>query len=140
MTETHHADGYLLVVEDDPTLCDKIARVLEAQGYFVHTARDGLEACRYLRELPPPRLILLDLELPCASGWSFLERRRRDPMMTAIPVVVTTADSSGGAWMSEVSVVLWEPVGMEALLAAVTHYAARDDRGAGPVVTSARPN
>jgi DNA-binding response OmpR family regulator len=58
-------NGYrLLVVEDDPALCESIADILRWSGYEVATAGDGESALRVLREAPRPDAILLDLILP----------------------------------------------------------------------------
>jgi DNA-binding response OmpR family regulator len=58
-------NGYrLLVVEDDPALCESIADVLRFTGYEVETAQDGESALRLLREARRPDAILLDLILP----------------------------------------------------------------------------
>ncbi len=58
-------NGYrLLVVEDDPGLCESIADILRDTGYEVETAQDGESALCLLREAPRPDAILLDLVLP----------------------------------------------------------------------------
>jgi DNA-binding response OmpR family regulator len=62
-------NGYrLLVVEDDPALCESIADLLRVTGYDVDTAQDGEEAWRLLQDAPLPDAILLDLVLPRMSG------------------------------------------------------------------------
>jgi two-component system response regulator MprA len=67
-------NGYrLLVVEDDPALCDSIADVLRFTGYEVDTAQDGEAALRRLREAPRPDAILLDLVLPRMNASRLLD-------------------------------------------------------------------
>jgi DNA-binding response OmpR family regulator len=69
------ANGYrLLVVEDDPALCETIADVLRINGYEVATAPDGDAALQALSGAPQPDAILLDLVLPRMSGERLLER------------------------------------------------------------------
>jgi len=41
---------------------------------------------------PPPLVILLDLMMPILDGYAFLEVRRQDPAIAAIPVAIITAD------------------------------------------------
>jgi len=62
-------NGYrLLVVEDDPALCESIADLLRVTGYEVDTAQDGEAALKLLRESPRPDAILLDVILPRMSA------------------------------------------------------------------------
>ena len=77
----------VLVVEDDPTVSEVVARYLEREGFEVETARDGSEAFdRATAE--PPDLMVLDLMLPGMDG---LEVFRRLRAITPIPVIMLTA-------------------------------------------------
>jgi CheY-like chemotaxis protein len=59
----------ILVVEDDPTVCTFVARLLRRQGYRVLTASDGAEALRVAHDHSQPiDLLLTDLVLPNMSG------------------------------------------------------------------------
>jgi CheY-like chemotaxis protein len=115
--------GAVLVVDDDEDLRAMLRETLECERYFVLEADDGKDALEILRVAGAGvvRLIILDLVMPSMSGWELIEILRRDPMLSGIPVLVTTGmpvhgDASGiGATMSW----LRKPFGEKALLAAV---------------------
>lgn len=57
----------ILVVDDDPTIRDMMADLLESEGYSATLIRDGQEALRLLQG-PESYLIFLDLMMPGFSG------------------------------------------------------------------------
>jgi len=77
----------ILLVEDTPDLAQVIARELEAAGYDVIRAGDGLTALQ-LHAAHSPDLILLDWMLPKLDGLEVLRRLRRT---SAVPVLMLTA-------------------------------------------------
>jgi CheY-like chemotaxis protein len=83
----------ILVVEDDASVRQGLASILEDQGYQVAQAADGAEALTYLRghRRERPNLILLDLMMPNMNGWQFCAAQRREPWLAEIPVVLLTA-------------------------------------------------
>ncbi len=64
-----------LVVDDEPLICDLLARFLSRRGYAVVTAGDGKEALEDLRNTRPD-LLLLDIYLPKIDGLGVLESIR----------------------------------------------------------------
>src|SRR5918995_7447870 len=79
----------ILVVDDDPTVSEVVARYLERDGYLVETLADGRTALdRALAE--PPDLVVLDLMLPGIDG---LEVCRRLRALAPVPIVILTARS-----------------------------------------------
>jgi two-component system, OmpR family, response regulator ResD len=79
----------VLVVDDEPTIAEVVARYLERAGYDAATAGDGLEAIRLAGELRPD-LVVLDVMLPEIDGLEVLRRlRERDGART--PVILLTA-------------------------------------------------
>lgn len=92
----------ILLVEDNP---DDEALTLRAFGRSrvdsrIEVVRDGEEALEYLfgtgryasrSEHLPPRVVLLDLNLPKIDGLEVLRRMRTDPRTRALPVVVLTS-------------------------------------------------
>ncbi|MBQ2726718.1 MAG: response regulator transcription factor [Clostridia bacterium] len=53
----------LLVIDDDPIICDFLKIFFESEGYEVKTAGDGIEGLSYFK-MYEPDLVLLDLMLP----------------------------------------------------------------------------
>jgi two-component system response regulator ResD len=67
----------VLVVDDEPTIAEVVARYLERAGYDSAVAGDGLEALRLAAERQPD-LVVLDLMLPGLDGLEVLRRLRED--------------------------------------------------------------
>jgi CheY-like chemotaxis protein len=80
----------VLIVEDEPYLCDLVADVLEAEGHHARKAANGLDALSLVAEAPP-QLILLDLMMPVMDGWEFMSALNSNPAWQDIPVVIITA-------------------------------------------------
>ncbi len=80
--------GSLLVVDDEPFLCDAVAASLRFLGYDVTAAGTGTEALRLAREQRYD-LIVLDVMLPGVSGFDIVTRLRRDGLQ--VPVIFLTA-------------------------------------------------
>ena len=70
--------GLILVVDDEPTITDVVARYLDRAGYTTRVAGDGYEAIR-LAGAERPDLVVLDLMLPGLGGLEVMRRlRERD--------------------------------------------------------------
>jgi CheY-like chemotaxis protein len=82
----------ILIVDDDRDIREILAETLEDRGFAVVTAANGLDALKLIRSLPAaPGVVLLDLMMPVMDGYEFLEERRKDGALGAIPVVIVTA-------------------------------------------------
>jgi signal transduction histidine kinase len=80
----------VLHVEDDPENRLLVRAVLEAEGYTVVEARDGLAGVQAaIRE--QPALILLDINLPAVDGYEVVSILRSLPGLADIAVVAVTA-------------------------------------------------
>ena len=76
--------GYLLIVDDNPSVRTTLSAVLGESGYRVHSAEDGFSALAELRN-GIPDIILSDLNMPGMSGFELLSVvRRRFPAVQAI--------------------------------------------------------
>lgn len=80
--------GKILVVEDEDSVRDSIAELLELDGYTVVAARHGQEALDALAGGAQPNLIVLDLMMPVLNGWEFREAQRSSPDIAGIPVLL----------------------------------------------------
>ena len=65
----------ILVVEDDPSLRETLAEVLEDDGHEVRVAEDGEAALEAIHEWTP-ELIVLDLMMPRMDGYAFRQAQR----------------------------------------------------------------
>ena len=82
---------HILVVEDDSSLANLEAGILEAHGYVVAIASNGEMAITVL-EHTLPDLVLLDLDLSgTINGWDVLQMLRT---YSRTPVLLTSAESS----------------------------------------------
>ena len=71
-----HAPGseMILVVEDESSLRDMTARMLESAGYRVMTARNGEDALELLHDYPAIDLVITDVVMPGMSGPDLAQR------------------------------------------------------------------
>ena len=77
----------VLVVDDDPTVSDVVARYLEHAGYAVSVVADGKVALD-TAITDPPDLVVLDLMLPGIDGLEVFKQLRAH---APVPVVMLTA-------------------------------------------------
>ena len=81
----------LLVVEDEKTLCQTIAKVLRIYGYEVDVCYDGLDAWdQILAERYD--LVILDLNLPGMDGMEVLRRVREEDSETNLLILSARGD------------------------------------------------
>jgi len=80
-------DSRILLVEDDPSIREVTAIGLEAAGFAVTTAVDGVDGLERFRA-DPFDLILLDVMLPRLDGYEVARQVRRS---STVPIVMLTA-------------------------------------------------
>ncbi|HEX2198120.1 MAG TPA: response regulator [Burkholderiales bacterium] len=88
----------ILLVEDDEVDVMNVKRAFQKAHITnpLFVAGNGLEALELLRgsEMPKQRrLVLLDLNMPRMNGIEFLRELRKDPELSATPVVVLTTST-----------------------------------------------
>jgi two-component system chemotaxis sensor kinase CheA len=84
----------VLVVDDQFTVRELQRSILEAAGYRVVTAGDGVAALQQLTVDADIHLVVTDLEMPEMGGLELLRRVRSEPALTSLPVVVVTSLTS----------------------------------------------
>lgn len=77
----------LLVVDDDPNICELLRLHLEKEGYQVKTASDGFEGVSLFKSYDPD-LVLLDIMMPRKDGWQVCREIRE---VSAKPIIMITA-------------------------------------------------
>ena len=83
----------LLVVDDDTRLVGALRRGLEAEGFAVDTAGDGVEAL-WLAEENPYDVIVLDVMLPGVDGVALCKRLRYAGNWTPVLMLTARTDSA----------------------------------------------
>lgn len=109
----------VLVVDDEQPLRDFIRKNLEARGFIVHAAANGLEALAIFNTQPLD-LIILDVMMPTMDG---LETARRIRQSSLVPIVILTALGEEKDKVAALDLgaddYLTKPFGVEELLARV---------------------
>lgn len=77
----------ILIVEDEQILGEIILSKLQAEGYDVTLAIDGIQGLEKIRELYPD-LVLLDIVMPKKNGLEVLSEMKSDEKLKNIPVLV----------------------------------------------------
>ncbi|MCU0525247.1 MAG: response regulator [Elainella sp. Prado103] len=80
----------ILVIEDDPYICESIQDVLEIEGYQTLTASNGVIGVQ-LATSELPDLILCDVGMPEMDGYEVLNILRHHPVANTIPFIFLTA-------------------------------------------------
>jgi len=80
----------ILVVDDSITTRTLEKNILEAHGYHVIIAMDGIEALTELRSQPID-LVVSDTQMPRLDGFDLLAEIKKDPGIAHIPVIIVTS-------------------------------------------------
>jgi CheY-like chemotaxis protein len=80
----------ILVVEDSVGVRELERVILEAAGYLVETAVDGLDGASRLRDAPAD-LVLSDVEMPGMDGFDLTRTIRRTKGWENVPVIIMTS-------------------------------------------------
>lgn len=86
---TTPCQGFVVVVDDEEDARELLRELLEARGYQVATAHDGLEALRIIGSVPRICLMILDLMMPGMDGFEVIERLGE--MSPTYPVWISTS-------------------------------------------------
>ncbi len=78
----------ILIGEDEPSIRESLARVLQSEVYDVESANTGEASISKFRARPCD-LVLLDLNMPAKDGWAAFEGISR--LRPWVPVIVITA-------------------------------------------------
>ncbi|MCK5352127.1 response regulator, partial [bacterium] len=83
----------VLVVEDKASLTQMLQFLFLSKGLSVQIAYNGQEALEKVISIVPS-LILLDIMMPQMDGFEVLEKLKKDPATSNIPVIMLTARKS----------------------------------------------
>lgn len=121
---------FILIVEDDMPLLKVLTRYLQAVGYIVLQASSFYEATEQLAI--KPNLVILDINLPDATGWDVADWL--GSLTRAVPIIVmsgATRPTSRQLQRFGVKAFLEKPFPIEELLSLVKQYAYTPRMSAG---------
>ncbi|MEO5700743.1 MAG: response regulator [Casimicrobiaceae bacterium] len=110
----------VLVVDDETTIADALASVLQKAGYTTRAAYDGAAALEVIgRE--PVDLVLTDLVMTGMDGATLIRWLRSAPETTDLPVILMSmlSEERVFALCSDYSRFLRKPLQFDALFAAI---------------------
>ena len=129
----------VLVIEDEKSICDFIAKTLNASDYKAVTAGSGKEGLAILTSALPD-LVLLDLGLPDMDGIDIIKQTRK---WSSLPIIVISArvqerekvaalDAGADAYITK-------PFGTDELLARIRTAIRHSNKIVDDKVNSTRP-
>lgn len=80
----------VLVVDDSVSIRHTLEQMLSRAGFTVRLARDGIEALDQMLT-QPPRVLLLDIEMPRLDGFELLAIMRGTPALADVRVAMLTS-------------------------------------------------
>ncbi len=87
----------IVVVDDDLAFRREVMEVLEQEGYDVIGFAHGRAALEFLKNSPPPGLVMMDLVMPVMGGWALVRAMHADPNLASVPVVIISGEESNAA-------------------------------------------
>jgi CheY-like chemotaxis protein len=115
----------VLIVEDDQEIRETLKEIVAAEGYHTLEAQNGRVALDLIDRGNQPCLILLDLMMPEMNGWEFLEKRRQNAVIAAIPTVVVTAAGLGATPFGATSI-LKKPILLLELISLIEKHCGKN--------------
>lgn len=81
----------LLIADDDKTSCDMLVKMTRKWGYEPITVTDGEAAWQVLQQQQPPRILLIDWEMPKLNGLQLCQRIRSYTNSDPAYIIMLTA-------------------------------------------------
>lgn len=79
----------ILVVDDEPDVLLIVKTGMQAEGYDVVTASNGVDALAMVKE-EKPDAVILDVMMPLMDGFEVLAKLKEDDATAAVPVIMLT--------------------------------------------------
>ena len=111
----------ILLIDDDPSVCEALRRVLSMEGWTVVTAQSGEQALQCLAT-GEPDLMITDLCMAKINGWDLLfhEKLQRPRLpIFVITALSRTATSGADSFATEF---FQKPLDLDALIAAIRRH------------------
>ena len=87
VTPTDKSHKTILVVDDELHIRQLLRQELEAAGYQVKTAKDGVDGLNQVKA-DPPDLIILDVMMPTINGFDLAAVLKNNPATMGIPTII----------------------------------------------------
>lgn len=120
----------ILLVEDDEVDVMNVKRAFKKNNISnqLVVASNGIEALALLRseslDIPKPKIVLLDLNMPKMGGIEFLKEIRQDPSLSSLSVFVMTTSNEDSdkidAFNLNVAGYILKPLSMDRFISAVS--------------------
>ncbi len=118
----HENKNFLLLVDDDPGICETLHDIMEARDFRMDSVPSGEDAIRLIEKSPDKyAAVILDLVLPDIDGMALAERVLRTSPLLQIIVVTAHAsvDSAINGLRSKFIDYLQKPVDNDRLIATI---------------------
>ncbi len=87
VTPTEKSHKTILVIDDEPHIRQLLRQELEASGYQVRTAKDGMDGLNQVKA-ETPDLIILDVMMPTINGFDLAAVFKNNPATMGIPTII----------------------------------------------------
>lgn len=116
---------WILIVDDDASVRQMLSRVLSDEGYGVLTAGNSHEALGTAETLAVD-LLLLDLNMPGASGWDILTELKAKKIAPTVMIITALPNQQPAARAAGVETVFEKPLDFPRLIQAVKRALAKE--------------
>ena len=90
-------EGRILYIEDNPGNRMLVRRILQAEGFSIFEAEDGISGLKMAQQMTKEiDLILLDINLPEVDGYELAKQFRNTPGLQNTPILAVTANVMHG--------------------------------------------
>ena len=83
---------YILIVDDEVDICEKLATCFELEDFIVLTAHSGNKAIDILRLNPQVELIVSDIKMPDGDGLKLIDFVKNE-LDKKVPIIMLSAFS-----------------------------------------------
>ena len=111
----------ILLIDDDPSVCEALGRVLSMEGWSVMTAQSGEQALQVL-EKGEPDLMITDLCMAKINGWDLLfHEKLQRPRLPIFVITALPRNATQGA-DSFATEFFQKPLDLDALIVAIRRH------------------
>lgn len=81
----------IMAIDDSPLMLTQFERLVSALGYAVAICQEAEKAIEMMLRVKPA-VVFIDLNMPGISGFKLIEKIRRQPQLSATPIVILTGE------------------------------------------------